>query len=87
MALEAVAEQRAQVVDLDPDNAHYHYQLGRAYDSLMQAQRSSDPVRALVAGVQAMVEYREQSCGIQPPTTRMRPGAGLWTTRDDSRHG
>jgi hypothetical protein len=58
-ALETVAEQRAQVVALDPANADYHYQLGRAYDSLMQAQRSSDPVRALVAGVQAMVEYRE----------------------------
>jgi O-antigen ligase len=58
-ALETVAEQWAQVVALDPDNTHYHYQLGRAHDSLMEAQRSSDPVRALVAGVQAMAEYRE----------------------------
>jgi hypothetical protein len=58
-ALETVAAQWAQVVALDPDNTHYHYQLGRAYDSLREAQRSSDPVRALVAGVQAMVEYRE----------------------------
>ena len=57
--LESVAEEWVQVVALDTDNAHYHYQLGRADDSLMEAQRSSDPVRALVAGVQAMVEYRE----------------------------
>src|SRR5262249_11876528 len=58
-ALETVAEQWSQVVALDPDNAHYHYQLGLAYDSLMKAQRSSAPVPALAAGVQAMVEYRE----------------------------
>jgi hypothetical protein len=58
-ALETVAEQWAQVVALDPGHADYHYQLGRAYDILMREQRSSDPVRALGAGVQAMVEYRE----------------------------
>src|SRR5262249_56166920 len=58
-ALETVAEQWAQVVALDPGNTDYHYQLGRAYDVLMREQRSSDPVRALGAGVQAMVEYRE----------------------------
>jgi hypothetical protein len=54
-----VAEQWAQVVALDAGNADYHYQLGWAYDSFMQAQWSSDPVRALVAGVRAIVEYRE----------------------------
>ena len=59
VVLETVAEQWAQVVALDPDNADYHYHLGSTYESLMQAQRSSDAVRALVAGVRAMVEYRE----------------------------
>jgi hypothetical protein len=74
--LEAVAEQREQVVALAPDNVHYHYQLGQAYDSLMQAQRSSDPVRALVAGVQAMVEYREAI--LRNPTSNYPYAAWGW---------
>ena len=83
MALE-VAEQRAQVVDLAPDNAHYHYQLGQAYDSLMQAQRSSDPVRALVAESRP-VEYQAI---LRNPTSNYPYAAWGWaTTRDDSRHG
>jgi O-antigen ligase len=79
VALEAVAEQREQVValaPLAPNNAHYHYQLGQAYDSLMQAQRSSDPVRALVAGVQAMVEYREAI--LRNPTSNYPYAAWGW---------
>jgi hypothetical protein len=83
VALEAVAEQRAQVVALAPDNAHYHYQLGQAYDSLMQAQRSSDPVRALVAGVQAMVEYREAI--LRNPTSNYPYAAWGWTLDNATR--
>jgi len=48
-----------ETVALNPDNADYRYHLGLAYDRLMQAPWSSDPARMLVAGVRAMMEYRE----------------------------
>jgi len=57
--LEMVAEQWVQAVALAPGEADYHYSLGVAYDALMQAQGSSAPARALVAGVRAMTAYRE----------------------------
>src|SRR5262249_24280212 len=62
---------------LDPANADYHYQLGRAYDSLREAQRSSDPVHALAAGVQAMVEYREAI--LRNPTSLYPYAAWGWS--------
>ena len=77
VVLETVAEQWAQVVALDPDNADYHYHLGSTYESLMQAQRSSDAVRALVAGVRAMAEYREAI--LRNPTSPHPYLAWSWT--------
>src|SRR5262249_42419362 len=81
--LETVVEERGQVVALGPDNAYYHYQLGRAYDSLMEAQRSSDRVRALVAGVQAMVEYREAI--LRNPTSLYPYAAWGWALDSERR--
>jgi len=78
-----VTEERVQVVALDPDNAYHHYQLGRAYDSLMEAQRSSDPVRALAAGVQAMVEYREAI--LRNPTSLYPYAAWGWALDSERR--
>jgi O-antigen ligase len=77
VVLETVAEQWAQVVALDPDNADYHYHLGSTYESLMHAQRASDAVRALVAGVRAMVEYREAI--LRNPTSPHPYLAWSWT--------
>ena len=75
--LETVAEQWTKVVALDSDNADYRYRLGSTYESLMQAMRSSEAVRALDAGIQAMVEYR--AAILQNPTSSHPYLAWAWT--------
>lgn len=58
-ALEGLVETWARAVALERANADYHLHLGQAYERAIRAQWTSDPMRALTAGLQAMLAFRE----------------------------